>query len=288
SRILHRFRPQVVIGTGGYVCAPVILAASLAGIPTLLHEQNALPGLTNRLLASFTSGVCLTFPEAAVRFPPGTRTHLTGLPVREEIWRWTREEAAARLGLDARKKTILAVGGSLGARRLNEAMLAVHRRWQGNAAVQILHVTGEGDYARFREMVQAAGIDPVKSGNITIVPYLHEMPLALALADLVVGRAGATFLAELTAKGLAAILIPYPYAAENHQEHNARSLFRAGACELILDRELTPERLQQRVDALLADDRRRGELAERARSLGRRDALERLLAVVDELIKRRR
>lgn len=282
-RLLRRFRPQVVVGTGGYVCAPVVLAASLSGVPTLLHEQNAFPGLANRLLASFASVVCTTFPEAAVRFPPGTRVCQTGLPVREEVLTATREAAAAKLGLDPHKKTILAVGGSLGARRINEAMLAIHRRWQGEKVVQVIHVTGEAEYAGFLQRLRAEGIDPVRTGNITIVPYLHELPQALAVADLVIARAGATFLAELTARGVAAVLIPYPYAAENHQEYNARALLQAGACELILDRELTAPRLLETVEALLRDDARREELARRAKALGQPDALEKILAAICNL-----
>jgi len=282
-RLLGRFRPQVVVGTGGYVCAPVVLAASLRGLPPLLHEQNAFPGLANRLLASYASAVCTTFSEAAARLPQGTRVYHTGLPVREEVLTATREEAAARLGLDPQKKIILAVGGSLGARRINEAMLAVHRRYRGEEGVHLLHVTGEAGYADYRERLRAAGIEPAKNGNITIVPYLHELPQALAVADLVIARAGATFLAELTARGVAAILVPYPYAAENHQEYNARALWQAGACELILDRDLTAPRLLAAVEALLGDEDRRQEMARRAKALGRPDALEKVLAVIDDL-----
>jgi UDP-N-acetylglucosamine--N-acetylmuramyl-(pentapeptide) pyrophosphoryl-undecaprenol N-acetylglucosamine transferase len=282
-RLLRRFRPQVVVGTGGYVCAPVVLAASLSGIPTVLHEQNAVPGLTNRLLASFVSVVCTTFDESARRFPPGTQTCHTGLPVRREVWQLTREEAVTRLGLDPLKKTVLAVGGSLGARRLNEAMLAVHRYWQGSREVQILHVTGEADHADFLRRLKEAGIYPAKSGNITVVSYLHHLPQALAASDLVVARAGASFLAEVTARGVAAVLVPYPFAAENHQEYNARALLRAGACEMILERDLTPQGLLEKVRALVMDDRKREDMAARSRALGRPEAGQRILEVLWEV-----
>jgi len=282
-RLLRRFRPQVVVGTGGYVCAPVVLAASLSGIPTVLHEQNAVPGLTNRLLASFVSVVCTTFDESARRFPPGTRTCHTGLPVRREVLQLTREEAVTRLGLDPLKKTVLAVGGSLGARRLNEAMLAVHRYWQGSREVQILHVTGEADHAVFLRRLKEAGIYPAKSGNITVVSYLHHLPQALAASDLVVARAGASFLAEVTARGVAAVLVPYPFAAENHQEYNARALLRAGACEMILERDLTPQGLLEKVRALVMDDRKREDMAARSRALGRPEAGQRILEVLWEV-----
>jgi UDP-N-acetylglucosamine--N-acetylmuramyl-(pentapeptide) pyrophosphoryl-undecaprenol N-acetylglucosamine transferase len=278
-RILRAFRPQVVIGTGGYVCAPMVLAASLNGIPTMLHEQNAFPGLANRLLASFASVVCTTFEESAARFPPGTRICNTGLPIRPEILGVRREDALSKLGLDPHKKTILAVGGSLGARRINEAMIEVLRFCRDNPEVQVIHATGEADYASFLERLRARGIDPDKNGNITIVPFLHAMPEALAAADLVIGRAGAAFLAELTARGVAAVLVPYPYAAENHQEYNARALLRAGACEVIRDRELTGSVLVESVRRLLAEDQRREELARRARALGRPEALDRLLDI---------
>lgn len=280
GRLLKRLRPQVVVGTGGYVCAPVVLAASMAGLPTVIHEQNSMPGITNKLLSSYASAVCVTFPEAVRHFPPDSAIFDTGLPLREEVLTWTREDAAFRLGLSANKLTILAVGGSLGARRINEAMLAVHQRWREDPQVQIIHVTGESGYDMVLGELRERGIDPGKIGDITIIPYLHEMPAALALADVVIGRAGAAFISELTAKGLAAILIPYPYAAENHQEYNARSLLQAGACEMILDAQLTPAGLVQAVESLIRDQGRRRAMAAAALSLGRPDALERFLEVV--------
>ncbi len=277
---VRRFRPHLVIGTGGYVSGPVCLAAALQGVPVVLHEQNAFPGVTNRLLARVARAVCLTFAEAASRFPRRARLVTTGLPVRPEILMAEREASRRRLGLGADDLLIVAVGGSQGAKSINQAMLPLLKEMAGRPGVHIMQITGRNDYENYLKLLRATGIELGKYGNITIRPYIYDMEHTLAAADLVIGRAGASFLAEILARGLPSILIPYPFAAANHQEYNARALARQGAAVLILDRELKGGRLCQVVKGLLADGSRRQAMAAAAAALGRPDALEAIIKVV--------
>lgn len=271
--LIRRHRPALVIGTGGYVCGPVLLAAALAGIPTLIQEQNVIPGVTNRILARFVARIAAGYPEAAPFFGRhADKVVVTGNPIRPEILTATRAEGLAALGLAPGRLTLLAVGGSRGARTLNTAMLAVHARYAGRDDIQILHATGAAEYNSIVGQLAQHGIDPAKTGNISIVPYLYHMPHALAAADLAVYRAGAVGLAELTARGVPAILIPYPHAAENHQEHNARALENHGAALVICDRDLGGQALGDAIDRLLADPARLAAMAAASKALGRPDA----------------
>ncbi|MGI9859932.1 undecaprenyldiphospho-muramoylpentapeptide beta-N-acetylglucosaminyltransferase [Moorella naiadis] len=279
-RQVRRFRPDAVVGTGGYVSGPVCLAAALQGIPVILHEQNAFPGVTNRLLAVLARTVCLTFPEAASRFPRRARLVTTGLPVRPEILQADRETCRRELGLQPGQLLILATGGSQGSRSLNQALLPLLKDLAGRPDVSLLQVTGRRNYEGYRQQVQARGIDLDKSGNITIKPYIYNMEQALAAADLVIGRAGASFLAEVLARGLPSILVPYPYATANHQEYNARALARQGAARVVLDRELKEGRLYRAVLELLGAREKLQAMAVAAASLSRPDALEAIVQVI--------
>ncbi|HAP92994.1 MAG TPA: undecaprenyldiphospho-muramoylpentapeptide beta-N-acetylglucosaminyltransferase, partial [Desulfotomaculum sp.] len=212
-RIMNSFKPAAVVGTGGYVCGPVVLAASFCRIPTLIHEQNALPGVTNRLLSYITNAVAITFPDAVRYLPRRTRIKLTGLPVRPEFMSCTRQESRRALGLPEEGRLVLSFGGSQGARTINGAMVEVLYHFREKSDLHFLHVTGPAQYDDFVMMMSQRGFGFPDNGNNTIKPYLHEMPLALAAADLVICRAGAATLAEITVTGKPAILIPYPYAA---------------------------------------------------------------------------
>lgn len=281
--ILSRFRPQVVVGTGGYVCVPVVLATALLKIPVVLHEQNAFPGLATRSLARLSKVVCLTFPEAEKYLPPNTKKVLTGLPVRREFFTVDRETGAQRLGVDPRRFFILAVGGSQGARRLNTAFLQVHKEFRGDLRVCLLHVTGKVDYDFVYQELLKMGITPNKEGNIILKPYLHDMPSGLAVADFVVSRAGASFLAELTAKGIPALLVPYPYATDDHQTCNALALARQGAALVLQDQELTGERLCEIIKGLLQDEVRLAEMRRRARECGKPQANKEMVQVISQV-----
>ncbi|MCQ2363007.1 MAG: undecaprenyldiphospho-muramoylpentapeptide beta-N-acetylglucosaminyltransferase, partial [Acidaminococcaceae bacterium] len=241
-------KPDLVIGTGGYVCGPVVYQAAKAGISTCIQEQNALPGVTNRILARMVKKVLLGYEEAAKYFKAKGEVVYTGNPIRSEILLQDRECSYQELRLDPRLKTVLVFGGSRGAKSINSAMVDVELQLSKRNDVQVLHATGEANYT---DHIKALGGKGGVNGNIHVVPYLHNMPSALAVADFVVCRAGAIGLAEIMAKGLPAILIPFPFATGNHQEFNARALENKGAAKVILDKDLNGGILFEQIKELL-------------------------------------
>ncbi len=279
-QILRQFRPQVVIGTGGYVCGPVVLAAALLGIPAVIHEQNALPGITNKLLSRFVKAVLVTFPESKRYFPSKARVEVTGLPVRPGIMAVSRSQGARAFGLDPGKFTLLVTGGSRGARSINLAMAEALSWLARRPDIQLIMATGTATYQEFMTKVRKNGLDPEKLPNVVIRPYIYEMAEALAAADLCVCRAGAAFLAELLAKGKPSVLIPYPFAAENHQEYNARAVSEKGGAVLILDKDLNGEKLRLELGRLESDRDSLNRMAEAAKQMGKPEALHKITAAV--------
>lgn len=280
---IREYKPDLVVGTGGYVCGPVVMLAALSGVPTLIHEQNALPGVANKLLARVVRLVAVTFQEAEKYFPRGTKFRHTGLPVRAEILKVDRLEAFARLGLNPEKPLIVVTGGSRGARSLNKAMVQAYGRLASRENIQILHLTGQQLYQETLDALTSGGINWMNTGNISIKPYLYNMEDALAAADLMICRAGATTLAEITAKGIPSILIPYPLAAENHQEHNARALEQQGAALVIKDSDLDGDKMAALIGELFADKSRLETMAAASLSIGRPQALADILDCMDEI-----
>ena len=250
KKLLRQFHPDLVVGTGGYVSGPVVLTAALFNIPTLLHEQNALPGITNRILARVVRRVMVTFSESMERFGVKKKLELVGLPVRPEIGQLSRMVGARHFGLHPDRLTLLVTGGSRGARTLNQAMIVVLEHLAQRPDIQVIWATGKETYTETIEEFRKRGISWERSGW-RVLEYLKDMPEALACADLYIGRAGAASLAELMVAGIPGLLIPYPHAAENHQEHNAQALVKAGAAEIILDSELDGERLWKEIDRLI-------------------------------------
>ncbi len=254
-RVLSRRRPGLVIGVGGYSSGPVVLAGALRGVPTLLLEQNAVPGLTNRLLSRVVSAAAVTFESTLVYF--GRRGFVTGNPVRPEFF-------GGSLRPDGRRPGVLIFGGSQGAHAINVAMVAAAPRLAVHpGGVAITHQTGERDVELVRTGYQRAGLDA------RIEPYLFAMDREIAAVDLVVCRAGATTLAELTAAGRPSILIPLPTATDDHQRKNAEVLAAAGAAEVIEQQHLTGDLLAGRIVALLGNRDRLMAMAEAARRLAR-------------------
>lgn len=277
--LLRRLNPVAVIGTGGYASAGVVLAAALERIPTLIHEQNSIPGRTNRLLSRFARRVALTSPEAAAAFPAG-KTVLTGLPVRPEIAAGDRQRALVQFGLSPARRTLLVLGGSLGARSLNRAVREVAPLWS-NSAWQILHQVGKGNWEEHQRSL------PAPPPSYRAVPYIEAMGDAYAAADLVLCRAGASTLAEVTLVGLPAILVPYPHAHADHQTHNARALVSASAAVLLPDGELSGRRLVDEVDALVGNADRLTAMGQASRRLGRPEAARAILDAVWEMVGER-
>ncbi|TMQ67484.1 MAG: undecaprenyldiphospho-muramoylpentapeptide beta-N-acetylglucosaminyltransferase [Candidatus Eisenbacteria bacterium] len=269
--IVGQERPDVVLGTGGYVSGPVCLAAVLLRRPLILQEQNSIPGLANRWFARFADEVHLSFTEARAYFARKDHLRVTGNPVRSHILGGDRGAALRAFDLAEGRPTVFVFGGSLGAHRINEAALETMRALKGRVEVQFILQTGRDDFEWARRTVEEEGL-PAK-----VMPFLRQIHLAYAAADLVVCRSGAMTLAEIAACGTPAILVPYPYAAHNHQEVNAHNLVERGAAVLILDRELTGERLAREVAHLLADRQALRRLSAHARTFARLDAAERIV-----------
>jgi UDP-N-acetylglucosamine--N-acetylmuramyl-(pentapeptide) pyrophosphoryl-undecaprenol N-acetylglucosamine transferase len=274
QRLLRSFRPDVVIGAGGYVSGPVVLTAALMKLPTLVMESNALPGWTNRVLARFVDWAAVSF-DAALPFFRG-KAVVTGNPVRREFFELPiRQRQAGQLSL-------LVFGGSQGARAINEAMIAALPFLENvKEQMQITHQTGEADFAK----VSSGYIDAGWSERTVVRKYIDNMVDAFAAVDLVICRAGATTTAELIAAGKASVMIPFPLAADDHQRKNAEALANAGAGKMILQQELSGERLAEEIAALAREPERITAMEQVARKLARGDAA---AAVVDMIEKLRR
>ena len=282
GKIVKEFQPDLVIGTGGYVCGPMVLAARLHGVPTMIHEQNAFPGVTNKILARFADCIMVNFEESAQYFVHKERIAVTGLPVRQEVLDADKKAGLQYFGFSADKTTLLVTGGSRGARSLNRAMVDAYPELVHHSDLQIIHLTGRLDYDDTIAAIAEKGIDLAKYPQIVIKPYLDEMQHGLAAADFCAGRAGATFLAEITACGLPCILIPYPYAAENHQEYNAKALVNQQAAYMVLDKDLTGAVLCEHILTLHQDKETRMHMADKSRAMGKRDALDQIVQLIEQ------
>jgi UDP-N-acetylglucosamine--N-acetylmuramyl-(pentapeptide) pyrophosphoryl-undecaprenol N-acetylglucosamine transferase len=265
-RVLSSRRPDVVVGVGGYSSGPVLLLAALRRRPTLVMEQNTAPGFTNRVLARWVDAAAVSYEET-LRFFPRTG-FVSGNPVRQAFVDGSgRDEPRPAEG----KVRVLIVGGSQGARAVNEAMRAAAPALAAHAAsLALTHQTGERDLARVREAYAAAGL------AATVEPFFDDVQARMAAADLVVSRAGASTLAELTILGKPMVLVPLPTAADDHQRKNAVALAQAGAADVVEERELSGERLAERIVALAGDPARRARMADASRRLGRPDAAARV------------
>ncbi len=280
-RILRSFRPDIVIGVGGYASFGPIFVSRLMGIPSVILEQNSIPGLANRILGRFSSAVCITYHESFHFFPP-SKTILTGNPIRRRIADGSREGGYRLFGLSPQKDTVFIFGGSSGATSINRAMLsALKELLDLKDSVQFLHQTGDRDYELVKDAYRSYGM----SG--TVAPFIYQMPEAYAVADIIISRAGATTLAEITALGKAAILIPYPYAAGRHQEYNAKKLHEMGAAIMIPDNEITGERLAAEIKRLLKDKTLRRELEKNSRAFGRPEAADSVVNIIESVLSKR-
>lgn len=283
--VVARFRPDAVIATGGVVAVPPVLAGAALNVPVVVLEGNAIPGRTNLLLARYGRVIAVSSEAAAARLPAG-KTVVTGLPIRREVYSATREDGLASFGLDRSRKTVLIVGGSQGAVRLNAAVAEAVRRLASRGDLQVVHQIGKGwsGGGRDHAPAEAAGLSPLGEGiRYLPVSYIQQIGPAYACADLVISRCGANALAEITANGRPAILVPYPFAADDHQTHNASALVAEGAAVLISDAQLTGELLASAMTDLLDTPGRLEAMAASARKQGRPDAADRVVALIARL-----
>lgn len=278
KRILLDFQPDVVVGFGGYVSGPVLRMAAKLGFKTAIHEQNAFPGKTNKLLAGEVDKVMLAVPAAEQYLRAKNPCVVTGLPVRGELLRADRTLSRFELGLDDRP-LVLSMGGSLGAEAVNRAMVEVIAGRHSQADCYFMHAMGQ--YGLWmRDALREKGVDTAAEQHVIIREYIDDMHRCMAAADVVICRSGASSLSEIEAMGKASILIPSPNVAENHQYHNAMALVSEDAAVLIEEKELTGERLARELGALLGDPARRGRIGENAKRLAITDANERIYNVI--------
>lgn len=281
AAILRKVQPDLVIGAGGYVSGPVVQTAAKKGILTAIHEQNAFPGITNKILAKSVDLVFVAMPDAVERLGPAAKgkTFVVGNPVREAMWNTDRTAARKALGAKDGQIVVVSFGGSLGAQRLNEAVaeLAV---WELKERDFLhIHATGSIEKKDFAALAKKLNID--NDARFQIREYIEDMPSMLAAADLVISRAGALTLAEISAVGRAAVLIPSPNVAENHQYYNAMQLEKLGAARVLEEKNLGQGALQKTVDEITHSQASLMEMGAKARALAQPDSLEKIWTHLD-------
>lgn len=279
EKLLKKLHPDVVVGTGGYVSGPVLKAAAKLGIKTTIHEQNAYPGVTNKMLSKTVDRVMLAMPEAENRLSLNKKPYITGNPVRSELKNMSKEQAKKKLGFDD-KPVILSFGGSLGARPINEAVSELIRHFNGKNSHYHIHGTGKAGYKTMCDSLADIKLDD----NVFIREYIDDMDVCMAAADLVICRAGAITLSELTVCRKPSILIPSPYVAENHQFHNAMTLKNAGAAEVIEEKDLNGEKLIKTVETIISDKSLLSSMSVNAQKVAIDDANKRIYDIIMELI----
>ena len=284
-RIIQHFRPDAVIGTGGYVCYPVLMAASRLHIPTLVHESNAFPGLTTKLLAKHVDSVLVGFEESRQYYPVPERVTVTGTPVRGEFAAYSQKDAKRELGLSPETPLVVSVWGSLGSGHMNETLTQMLPLMRGQQDFHMIHSVGSRDYAQFCRVLTEQGLDPAAC-NVDAREYIYDMPRVTAAADLILCRAGASTLAELTYLGKPALIVPSPNVVENHQEKNARVLERAGGAKVLLEGEFDAGSLLQNVKELLADREGMARMSAAMSALSVPEATERICDVVLSLVQK--
>ncbi|MBQ7294882.1 MAG: undecaprenyldiphospho-muramoylpentapeptide beta-N-acetylglucosaminyltransferase [Clostridia bacterium] len=282
KKILKEFKPDVVVGFGGYVSGPVVRTAAKMGIPTAIHEQNAYPGITNKTLAKVVDRVMLTAGEAEKYMQCKNAPTVTGLPVRGEMLRADRDFSRAKLGVRDDQLLILSMGGSLGAMAINNAMVDLIADNHSNKNLYFLHAMGQ--YGLWvPEKLKEKGVG--NASNVEVREYISDMDVCMSAADVVICRAGASSLSELQALGKASILIPSPNVAENHQYHNAMALVNKGAALIVEEKELTKEKMQALFDSLTKDGEKRLDIEKNAKAMASLNAKEKIADIVLSLIK---
>lgn len=280
KKIIREFKPDVVIGTGGYVCYPVLKAAHSLGIPTVVHESNAVPGLTTKMLSGTTDRILVGFEESRQYYKNPDRVVVTGTPVREDFYHFDKAAAREKLGLDPEKPLVLSVWGSLGAAFMNKTMAELISKALGNPFFSIIHSAGKSGYKTMLEDMDRLGVKDAERRGMEVREYIYDMPLVMAAADLVICRSGASTLSELAALGKPAILVPSPNVTNNHQEKNARVLEKAGAAVLIPESEITPDKLLGSVSLLLSRKDTLDAMSEQMKKIGVADATEKITDIV--------
>ena len=286
KRVIKEFGADVVIGTGGYASFPALYAAKRLGVPTCVHEANAMPGLTTRLVADWVDKVLVCFPESAKHYRHPQKVEVVGMPVRREFIYTKKADARRELGLDETPLVVSAFG-SQGAKAMNETVGKLFRLEQdAGFPFRHIHAVGSFGWGWMPDYVRQQGVNLEENSSITMQKYIYNMPTVMAAADVIISRAGASSCSEIAASGTPCVLIPSPNVTDNHQEKNARALEKQGAAVVVLEKDCTPERLFGEITALMEDKQRCAAMEKALYTMAVPDSAERLCAVMEQLAKK--
>jgi len=286
KKIIRDFKADVIIGTGGYACFPALMAGTMMGIPTCVHESNAMPGLTTRMLANRVDKVLICFGESAKHYKNPKSIETVGMPIRREFIYLDRKKAREELGIDPEETVVLSAFGSLGAKAMNEAVARMLSMEKADGfPFRHIHATGKFGWEWMPEKVASYGVDLARSPRIDMREYIYNMPTLMAAADVIISRAGASSCNEISASGIPAILIPSPNVTDNHQEKNARVLADKGGAVLLLEKECSAETLYAQTKQLLGDDARREAMSIALKQSVILDSAERICTILENLVK---
>ena len=285
NAILNDFHPDLIVGTGGYASYPLVRYGAKAGIPTAVHESNMVPGLTTKLLESYADVIMVGFEDCRQHYKHPERIAVTGTPVRGDFFRLRREEARKKLGFDDEAPLVVSFWGSLGASHMNECMVDFFRREDAEGyPFRHIHAVGKGGWEAMEQKLRELGLP--KSDRLDVRQYIYDMDVVMAAADVVLCRAGASTISELTALGKPTVMVPSPYVTNNHQEKNARLLEKHGGAVVITEPESTGDGLYKAVEAILSDNEKRTSMARAMKELGIPDATARIYDTVMALVRK--
>ena len=285
KKIIREFKPDVIIGTGGYASFPALYAGSKLGVPTCVHESNAVPGLTTKMAANTADRVLVCFEESKQYYKNPDAVEVVGMPVRQEFLELTKEKAKKELGLDE-KPLVVSAFGSQGAKVMNETMADMFPLEQKDGfPFNHIHAVGSFGWGWMPDRVKNNGVDLDKCPSIDMREYIYNMPTVMTAADVVISRAGSATCNEIAASGTPCILIPSPNVTNNHQEKNARVLEGAGGAVVVLEKDCTAQKIYDEINAMLADAGRRNEMTKALHGLVKLDSTQRICDILEELAK---
>ncbi len=287
KKIIREFGADVIMGTGGYACFPALMAGSVLGVPTCVHESNAMPGLTTRMLADKVDRMLICFPESAKRYKNPEKPETVGMPIRSEFIWLNRADARKKLGISEEEKLVVSAFGSLGARKMNEVIAELFPLEQADGfPFRHIHATGKYGWEWMPQTVAEKGVDLQNSPRIEMKEYIYNMPTLMAAADVIISRAGASSCNEIAAAGVPAILIPSPNVTDDHQTKNAKVLADRGGAVLMPEKDCTAQTMYDELKALLADDSRREAMRIALRQDVILDSVDKICDIMDELTAR--
>lgn len=285
KKIFRKFRPDVIVGTGGYASFQALLAGAMMRIPTCVHESNAVPGMTTKLAAGFVDRVMVCFPESVRHYKKTHKVEVVGMPVRREFIYTQKKDARQELGLDERP-VIVSAFGSQGAKVMNEAMAEMFvLEQQEGFPFQHIHAVGSYGWSWMPDFVKEKGVDPEKTSAIRMTQYIYNMPTVMAAADVVISRAGASTCNEIAASGTPCVLVPSPNVTDNHQEKNARALERSGGAVVVLEKDCTAQLVYEKAQTITADPVRYEKMQQALYTMVVPDSAEKVCAIMEALAK---